>query len=85
MARIGPGANGWTLEGWRYVGSRYDRSVAVPRLEELVITGRGTDPLDQAIEDRLRQHLYCQRAIVDDLWERHLREREAVLELRATA
>lgn len=84
IARIGPGPDGWKLEAWCYVGAMVDRSLAAPKVEEHVFAGRGSDPLDAAIEQRLQDHLYRRRLIIDDLWERHVRDREAVMDLRMT-
>lgn len=84
IARIGPGPDGWKLEAWCYVGAMVDRSLAAPKVEEHVFAGRGSDPLDAAIEQRLQDHLYRRRMIIDDLWERHVRDREAAMDLRMT-
>lgn len=84
IAHIGPGpGHGWSLESWSYEGSLYHHAAPHPRLETHRFKTHGTDPLDQAIETRLKQYLYANQARVDEAWDEHRREREDWLKDRA--
>jgi hypothetical protein len=84
IAHIGPGpGHGWALESWSYQGSIYHHEAPHPRLEHHAFKTHGTDPLDQAIAERLLKHLLHDRARVDAAWEEHKREREGWLKDRA--
>lgn len=85
VAHLGPGPDGWTLESWSYVGSLYDPGATRPTLKHQTFTAADTETLDMALEHRLKVHLDQRRGVIDDLWHRHIRERQAVLEHRETA
>ncbi|TXH16267.1 MAG: hypothetical protein E6R03_05735 [Hyphomicrobiaceae bacterium] len=84
VAHIGPGAGGgWALEGWSYTGSVYHHERPHPRIESHTFKTRGMDPLDQAVEHRLKQHLYRSQIQVDEAWHFHKRERSRVFDTKA--
>lgn len=81
IAHIGPGpGKGWSLESWSYQGSVYHHERPHPRLETHAFKTRGMDPLDDAIQHRLKQHLHRSQDTIDDLWRRHRHERSRVFD-----
>lgn len=86
IAHLGPGpGKGWSLDGFSYVASVYDRAPPGPKLREQRIVGSGYDPLDKVVEMQLLKHLRRSEAKVDTAWDAHLRERETYQKDRAHA
>ena len=81
-ARIGQGPEGWKLESRRCVCWYFNTYEGSWKVEEDAFTGQGADPLDLAVEGRLRDHLRREHARIDDLWDAHVRECNAVMQLR---
>ena len=84
VAHIGPGPGaGWSLDGFSYEGSRYDRLPPHPRQRTQRIRATGIYPIDAVAEAALKEHLQDAyiRNLVDEAWYFHCAERNNVIDI----